>query len=132
MASSVTDATYRSECPYRGLVPFGEEDEPYFFGRSTEAEIVTNNLHSARITILFGESGVGKSSLLRAAVLPALIRGARKNLADFEDPEYCPVLFHDWSGDAANQLREAIYSACRRVGVSVEHETTLDAQVESA
>src|ERR1017187_9370829 len=105
----------RTPCPYRGLVPFNEEDEEYFFGRRAMSEIVSNNICSSRFTILYGESGVGKSSLLRAAVLPSLVRRARQNMADFGEAETCPVLFREWSGDVARDLSNEIVKACTRI-----------------
>jgi len=56
--------------PFRGLVPFGDSelDALLFFGRERETEIAVANLLAARLTILYGPSGVGKSSLLRAGV----------------------------------------------------------------
>ena len=132
MGSSRPEFTRRTVSPYRGLIPFTEQDESFFFGRSTEAEIVTNNLHSSRITVLFGESGVGKSSLLSAAVLPTLIRRARNNLTDFGDAEYCPVLFRDWRGGSDSVLRESVFSACQRLGLQVEPRANLESQVDAA
>jgi WD40 repeat protein len=60
------------ENPYVGLMPFGEHDLPWFFGRDRERRIIGANLRSARLTLLYGASGVGKSSVLQAAVLPDL------------------------------------------------------------
>lgn len=57
------------ECPYIGLQPFKEEDYPYFFGREREVRVIASNLRTQRLTVLYGPSGVGKSSLLRAGVL---------------------------------------------------------------
>ena len=57
--------------PYQGLRPFAERDAAYFFGRSTEAAIVAANLRSTRLTILYGPSGVGKSS--RSARIPTRV-----------------------------------------------------------
>src|SRR4029079_1932862 len=56
--------------PYRGLAAFddSELDALYFFGRERDAEIVVANLIASRFTVLYGPSGVGKSSLLLAAV----------------------------------------------------------------
>jgi hypothetical protein len=109
----------RSPCPYRGLVPFREEDEEYFFGRTAVSEIVSNNIRSARVTLFYGPSGVGKSSLLRAALLPALVRRARRNMENFGDAEFCPVLFRDWSGNAARDLCNTVVNACARIGISI-------------
>src|SRR5207244_13020753 len=70
--------------PYRGLAPFGdtELDALLFFGRERETEIGVANLIASRLTILYGPSGVGKSSLLRAGVARSVRdRGARDRLA---------------------------------------------------
>lgn len=76
--------------PYKGLAAFDDSDLDtlFFFGRSGERDVVVANLLASRLTVLYGESGVGKSSLLRAAVLRAL-RAAAPDAA---------VAFHDaWS-----------------------------------
>ena len=59
-------------CPYVGLQPFTEEDRAYFFGREREIRFVGANLYAAKLTVLYGESGVGKSSVLMAGVVPEL------------------------------------------------------------
>src|SRR5579862_2601226 len=59
-------------CPYVGLQPFSEAERDYFFGRENDARIISSNLYASPLTILYGESGVGKSSILLAAVLPHL------------------------------------------------------------
>ena len=60
------------ECPYVGLVPFDEKDAAYFFGRERESDLIIANLTASRLTLLYAPSGVGKSSVLRAGVLPPL------------------------------------------------------------
>ncbi len=56
--------------PFKGLSYFGdsETDSLFFFGRERESELVAANLMASRLTVLYGPSGVGKSSLLRAGV----------------------------------------------------------------
>ena len=56
--------------PFKGLAYFGdsETDWLFFFGRERESELVAANLMATRLTVLYGPSGVGKSSLLRAGV----------------------------------------------------------------
>ena len=56
--------------PYKGLMPFedSELDVLFFFGREREREIIVANLMASRLTVLYGETGVGKSSVLRAGV----------------------------------------------------------------
>jgi formylglycine-generating enzyme required for sulfatase activity len=56
-------------CPYVGLQPFKEEDYLYFFGRERDVRVIASNLVAQPLTVLYGPSGVGKSSVLRAGVL---------------------------------------------------------------
>jgi len=58
--------------PFLGLSPYGESDADVFFGRRAERDLVVANLLTSRLTVLYGPSGVGKSSLLRAGVVPRL------------------------------------------------------------
>jgi WD40 repeat protein len=65
--------------PYVGLVPYTEQDAAWFFGREREETIITANLRGSRLTLLYGASGVGKSSVLMAGVLPKLRALVRAN-----------------------------------------------------
>ncbi len=66
--------------PYLGLVPFEERDARLFYGRDELAERLVRRLAErlggAGILLVAGESGSGKSSLLRAGLLPRLAAGA--------------------------------------------------------
>jgi WD40 repeat protein/DNA-binding SARP family transcriptional activator len=66
--------------PYKGLRAFGEADAPDFFGRSeltTRLVAALNDGHpAARFLALVGPSGGGKSSAVRAGLVPALRGGA--------------------------------------------------------
>lgn len=57
---------------YPGLRPFDAEEQQYFFGRQEEIEAVCRLLDIDSLTILHGSSGMGKSSLINAGILPAL------------------------------------------------------------
>ncbi|MCX5192403.1 caspase family protein [Streptomyces sp. NBC_00249] len=67
-------------CPYPGLAPFEESNQRWFHGReqlsADLAAALTSPGRPGLPLILLGVSGVGKSSLLRAGLLPALRRGA--------------------------------------------------------
>lgn len=57
---------------YPGLRPFDSNEQQYFFGRDEEIEAVCRLLDLDKLTILHGPSGMGKSSLINAGILPAL------------------------------------------------------------
>jgi hypothetical protein len=58
--------------PYPGLRPFEQEDSDFFFGRETHTEELLRRLSSSRFVAVVGTSGSGKSSLVRAGLIPAL------------------------------------------------------------
>jgi WD40 repeat protein len=85
--------------PYKGLAAFedAELDALFFFGREREREVLVANLLASRLTVLYGESGVGKSSLLAAAVV--------RDLRDAAPG--APVVLHStWSGDVTDLTAE--------------------------
>ncbi|MFL5351418.1 protein kinase domain-containing protein [Archangium sp.] len=61
--------------PYRGLQPFEAEHRALFFGRRREQREVLERLRAEPFLLLAGDSGVGKSSLCLAGVLPRLAEG---------------------------------------------------------
>jgi WD40 repeat protein/flagellar biosynthesis GTPase FlhF len=85
--------------PYKGLAPFEDSDADalLFFGRELESEVIAANLIASRITVLYGPSGVGKSSVLRAGVAHRL----RKE----RDAQV--IVFANWTGDPVAGLIEA-------------------------
>lgn len=62
--------------PYRGLRPFEPTDRPLLFGRRQDIAAVIDQLRVQPFVLITGDSGVGKSSLCRAGVLPAIRDGA--------------------------------------------------------
>jgi hypothetical protein len=93
--------------PYQGLQPFAEEDAAFFFGRDTERTILVANLMAARLTLVYGESGVGKSSILRAGVVHHLREQERADAAG-ETPRLLVVYFDEWSGDPVARLLDRV------------------------
>ncbi|MFE6255820.1 BTAD domain-containing putative transcriptional regulator [Agromyces sp. NPDC057865] len=67
-------STASVECPYRGLQPFGVDDEDLFFGRDVDIAAALGRLARSGFLAVSGASGSGKSSLVRAGVVPALRR----------------------------------------------------------
>jgi WD40 repeat protein len=89
--------------PYKGLAPFddSELDALLFFGREREIEVIVANLMASRLTVLFGPSGVGKTSLLQAGVAHRLRR----------EQHAIVVVFSAWTGDAVANLLDAVEAA---------------------
>src|SRR5215475_5297192 len=63
-------------CPYRGLLPFREDDAGLFFGRQEAIDTLLAKLRAHDLLTLVGRSGSGKSSVVSAGLLPALRRRA--------------------------------------------------------
>ncbi|HRJ53454.1 MAG TPA: HEAT repeat domain-containing protein [Candidatus Thiothrix moscowensis] len=92
-----------STAPYPGLRPYREEEQGKFFGREADAEILIDKVLSNRLTLLFAASGVGKSSLLQAAVIPRLKSPTGENLS---------VVYHmDWVSEPVSSVRTAVLQA---------------------
>ncbi|MFE2486472.1 hypothetical protein ACFXGR_24835 [Streptomyces mirabilis] len=70
-------------CPYRGLASYRHQDARWFFGRERSTDALIAQLHAAEKTgglvMLVGASGAGKSSLLKAGLVPALQNGALRD-----------------------------------------------------
>lgn len=72
-----------SRNPYRGLSAFQESDAADFHGRDSEVTALLDALASNRLVAVVGPSGIGKSSLVRAGLLPALRSGALPRSRDW-------------------------------------------------
>ena len=68
-------ATGPSRNPYPGLAAFTEAEAEFFFGREAEVVSMWRTIISRRLLALIGPSGVGKSSFLRAGLIPAAPNG---------------------------------------------------------
>ena len=95
--------------PYQGLIPYTERDAGYFFGREKETRLIIANLFASPLTLLYGASGVGKSSVLRAGVASDLTR--RPNLK--------VVVQSDWKNSPLRRLK-ALAGAQLGLGENVE------------
>jgi len=86
--------------PYKGLRPYEEADRDNFFGREADKFILIDKILANKLTLLFAASGVGKSSLLQAAVLPELKHPERKNLEAF--------YYKDWVATPSQDLKNGL------------------------
>ena len=120
----MTDEEATRDSPYQGLTPYREEDAPFFFGRDTERDHIISNLMGSRLTLLYGPTGVGKSSVLRAGVAYRLGILARKNFKKSGTPEFAVVVFNKWSGEPLRSLCDSIRKS---VAQTMDDDTLKDA-----
>jgi len=102
-------ATVDERNPWLGLASFTEETRAYFFGRDEEVAELARRVQRKLLTVLFGQSGLGKTSILRAGLAPRLRKQG-----------YCPIYVRiDYGRDSpepAEQIKEAISRAARHSG----------------
>jgi hypothetical protein len=95
--------------PWLGLASFTEETRAYFFGRDEEVADLARRVQRKLLTVLFGQSGLGKTSILRAGLAPRL-----------RSQGYCPIYVRiDYGRDSpepAEQIKDAISRAARQFG----------------
>jgi hypothetical protein len=94
--------------PYVGMRPFEPEEKDWFCGRDDDAELLTDRILASRLTMLYAYSGLGKSSVLRALVIPKLKENGSL------------VLYFDaWSQeDPCQALKEALVDVAARLGIA--------------
>ncbi|QKW23274.1 hypothetical protein HUT16_33045 [Kitasatospora sp. NA04385] len=76
-AALVDGRVLRPACPFRGLAPFTEDDAELFHGRRADTARILAAVGRGPVTLVVGPSGSGKSSLVRAGLLPGLRRERR-------------------------------------------------------
>ncbi len=86
------------ERPYKHLDYYEAKDEAVFFGRRPEIQKLSSLIHAHRLTLLYGASGTGKTSLLLAGAVPRLERA---------EPPYEPVYVRAFE-DPALAIRRAV------------------------
>ena len=95
--------------PWLGLASFTEDAQAYFFGREEEVAELARRVQRKLLTVLFGQSGLGKTSILRAGLVPRL-----------RAQGYCPVYVRiDYGADAPEaeeQVKEEIRRSARQAG----------------
>jgi tetratricopeptide (TPR) repeat protein len=95
--------------PWLGLDSFSEETRAFFYGRDEEVAELARRVQRKLLTVLFGQSGLGKTSILRAGLVPRL-RGHG----------YCPIYVRiAYSADApepGEQIKQTILQTARHAG----------------
>ncbi|WP_257448440.1 bifunctional serine/threonine-protein kinase/formylglycine-generating enzyme family protein [Archangium lipolyticum] len=76
--------------PYRGLAPFEANHRALFFGRDDDIRALIERLQRQSLVLVAGDSGVGKSSLCRAGVLPRVAAGELDQGRECTTVTLCP------------------------------------------
>lgn len=117
-----TTAPLQTNSLFIGLESYTEAQSKIFYGRDDEIERLTNLVKSNTLTIVFGKSGTGKTSLLNAGVFPRL----RK---DYFLPFKIRLEFKDDSPDLVTQVKNILRTEIDKYGFKAESypsgETTL-------
>ena len=88
-----TRLTVDDQHPWLGLNAYTEETQAYFFGRNSAINELFTRVRENRLTTLFGQSGLGKTSLLGAGLLPKLkVESYRPQLIRLNFSEDAPPL----------------------------------------
>src|SRR3954469_12426764 len=120
--TSTPSVAMDAQNPWPGLASFTEETRAFFHGRDEEVSELSRRVQRKLLTILFGQSGLGKTSMLRAGVVPRL-RGEG----------YCPVYvridYNEGAPAPSEQIKQAMlrgtaaHGTWSKPGIAVGGET---------
>ncbi|HSR33672.1 MAG TPA: hypothetical protein VLY63_24155, partial [Anaerolineae bacterium] len=98
---------------YPGPRSFSDDqvDQRLFFGREQEKEELLHRVRASQILVLFGKSGLGKTSLLQAGLYPRLRDHTLLPV---------PVRFNQLGADPVSVVLEALRQACREQGIEFD------------
>jgi tetratricopeptide (TPR) repeat protein len=118
----MSEPSVGAEQPWLGLNSFSESTAAWFYGRDEEVAELARRVQRKALTVLFGQSGLGKTSIVRAGLVPRLRRAG-----------YCAVYVRiDYGAEApspAAQIKEAVFretlaaGTWTQSGVVVENES---------
>jgi len=116
---SVAGSQLDLDNPWPGLDAYQESSHAFFSGRSSEIDELIRRIVDEPITVLFGKSGLGKTSLLKAGVFPGL---REKGLL----PIFLRLQIRPGAEPPLEQVRLAIFAELRAQGV--EHPPARDGE----
>ncbi len=95
------EKTYR----YPGVTPFSTEQSEIFFGRKKDIEVLYRFVKREKLVVLYGKSGLGKSSLLNAGIVPLALEN--KDLSPIS------IRFNAWTSSSAETPLDKAKNAIR-------------------
>ena len=112
-ATNIEPVQNKDASLFLGLQSYSEAQADIFYGRDEEIDRLTNLVKANTLTIVFGKSGTGKTSLLNAGVFPRL----RK---DYCLPFRIRLEFNDDSPDLVTQIKNILKTEIDKYGFKVE------------
>jgi AAA+ ATPase superfamily predicted ATPase len=114
-----TEIPVTKERPWPGPVPYTEQSSAFFFGREQEMDELFRLVRASVVSVLYGASGLGKTSLLRAGLFP------RRRGEDFL-PVYVR-LKGETTGDFSRQVLDAVEREAKGQNIAcVDWQTVTD------
>jgi WD40 repeat protein/energy-coupling factor transporter ATP-binding protein EcfA2 len=92
--------------PFPGIRSFEIHDSEFFFGRETQIKDVIDNLNNNKFTAVLGPAGSGKSSLIKAGVIPKIVNTSEKSEWDY-------IIFSPENNPLAN-FSKAVYTIAKK------------------
>jgi WD40 repeat protein len=112
MTRTTTRPQLDRENPWPGLESFREDERAFFFGRERESAALVQHVLDAAVTVLYGRSGLGKTSLLQAGLFPRL-REQRLLPEQRFLPVYVRFEVKPGALPLARQLHQSVHNAIR-------------------
>jgi len=109
MKAAPPTATVDAQNPWLGLVSFTEETRGYFHGREEEAAELCRRVQRKLLTVLFGQSGLGKTSILQAGLVPRL-------RPDGFCPVYVRLDYNPHAPSPSEQIKRALFHETKAAG----------------
>ena len=106
-------------CPFKGLAPFESADARFFFGRERLVADLVARMVGATCIAVVGPSGSGKSSAVRAGLLPAVAGGVLPG-----SESWSQALLRPGAAPMA-ALRRSLHDAAARQGIAVPDDATI-------
>jgi len=106
---TATQPSVDAQHPWLGLASFTEETRAYFYGREDEVAELVRRVQRKTLTLLFGQSGLGKTSILRAGIVPWLRPTGYS-------PVYVRIDYSRESPPPSEQIKQAIFRATLESG----------------
>ncbi len=110
----------RGSPPYKALAAYTARDQPIFKGREDETEKLLGRIGEQPVVVLYGASGVGKTSLLAAGVVPRIVEAGA-----------LAIHLRDYSRPVSESIRAGLAAGAQAIAIALPPEATLPGLLRS-